>query len=343
MIYRLGNRHGLTVSIIACGGSITSIDCPDREGSIGNVVLGYSDLSAYATQRVYLGCVVGRYANRIANAQFTLDGRTYHLAPTDGASSVHGGVRGFDKAVWRVDQDSDASAILSHCSPDGDEGFPGTLDVRMRYSVTADDALEITYEAETDKPTIVNLTNHSYFNLSGEGNGSILSHRLQIRAGAYTPADSMLIPTGQIALVDGGAFDFQAPRSIGERIRSPHPQMIAGKGYDLNYVLDRPSTNDGSLVVAARLYDPASGRSMDVLTTEPGLQLYTGNLLDGAICGPSGRLYRQSDGVCLETHHYPDTPNRPEFPSCVLRPGQLYKSTTVYRFGVDPPDFRDAN
>jgi aldose 1-epimerase len=316
------------------GGAITAIEMPDRRGQRDNVVLTFCDLEAYHSQRIYLGCIVGRYANRIAGARFALDGVEYKLAATDGMSCVHGGRRGFDKASWCVAQDTEQAATLTHHSPDGDEGFPGNLDVTVRYALNDADELLIEYEAVTDKPTIINLTNHSYFNLAGEGSGDVLNHRLEVRASRYTPADSILIPFGVVDSVEGTPFDFRQPTATGARIRTAHPQVIAGKGYDLNYVLDR--ANPGGLELAARLSDPNSGRIMEVLTTEPGLQLYTGNLLDGAILGASGRLYRQSDGVCLETHHYPDSPNKPSFPSPVLRPGGVYRSKTIYRFAVPP-------
>ncbi len=331
-VYHLTNRSGCRVSFMALGGIVTAVEMPDRQGRIANVVLGYKNLEAYRSQRIYLGCITGRYANRIANARFTLDGTEYVLAATDGTSSVHGGRRGFDKANWTVVQDDSATARLSYVSPDGDEGFPGKLAVTVRYRLTDENAFEISYEARTDRPTIVNLTNHSYFNLAGEGTGDILDHQLQIVAANYTPADALLIPTGEIAPVEGTPFDFRTSRRIGDRIRVPHPQMIAGKGYDLNYVIDR---NALGLVHAATLIDSASGRSMAVETTEPGLQLYTGNLLDSTVEGPAGALYRQSDGVCLETHHYPNSPNTPQFPSTVLRPSELYSTRTTYRFGVE--------
>lgn len=331
-VFRLENSHGMAVSFIALGGIITAIDVPDRKGRCSNVVLGLQNLDHYSRQRIYLGCITGRYANRIANARFTLDGCTYQLTANDGTSSVHGGGRGFDKAEWRVSQEGPESALLQHQSPDRDQGYPGTLDVSVTYSLSEANELRLDYEAVTDKPTVVNLTNHSYFNLAGEGAGDVLSHRLQIHASRYTPADSILIPSGSTATVEGTPFDFRDPRLIGERITAPHPQIIAGKGYDLNYVIDRESP--GTLVHAAQLSESVSGRIMDVLTTEPGLQLYTGNLLDGTIAGPSSRLYRQSSGLCLETHHYPDSPNQPAFPSVVLRPGETYRSATIYRFGV---------
>ena len=331
-VHRLVNRHGNSVSFIALGGAIVSIEMPDRNGRRANIALAFADLDAYAKQRIYFGCLVGRYANRIAGARFSLDGVEYRLAATDRGSCVHGGLVGFGKAVWSVEQDADPSAILTHHSPDGDDGFPGHLDVRVRYTLTDADELRIEYEATADRPTLVNLTNHTYFNLAGEGSGDVLRHELQIHAANYTPADADLIPTGEIAPVEGTPFDFRRPRAIGERIRVAHPQMIAGQGYDLNYVIDRES--ERALAPAALLRDPDSGRSMEVLSTEPGLQLYTGNLLDSTVVGPSGRLYRQSDGLCLETHNFPDAPNRPEFPSPVLRPGSAHRSTTIYRFFV---------
>ena len=311
---------------------MTAIEVPDREGRLANVVLGCRNLEAYRSQRIYLGCITGRYANRIANARFTLDGKEYALAATDGTSSVHGGRSGFDKASWTVVQEEEAAARLRHVSPHGDEGYPGTLVNTVSYRLTADNAFEISYDAETDLTTIINLTNHSYFNLAGEGSGDVLDHRLQIAATNYTPANDLLIPTGELAAVAGTPFDFRMPRRIGDRIRFPHSQIIAGKGYDLNYVIDR---HDSGMVYAATLIEPRSGRSMVVETTEPGLQLYTGNLLDGTVEGPGGVLYRQSDGLCLETHHYPNSPNTPQFPSVVLHPGELYSSRTAYRFGVE--------
>lgn len=329
--YRLENAHGLSLEFIAQGGIITAINTPDRDGRFANVVLALNDPADYLHDRIYLGALVGRYANRIAGAVFRLDGAEYRLAPTDGTSSVHGGRRGFDKAIWTVETESERSATLRHLSPDGDEGYPGTLSVTVRYRLDDDGAFRIDYEATTDRPTIVNLTNHTYFNLGGEGSGDILDHRLQIHAARYTPADEILIPFGSVAPVADTPFDFRAPRTIGDRIREPHQQMIAGKGYDLNYVVDR----DGpGLAPAAFVHDPRSGRTLAIATTEPGIQLYTGNLLDGTVQGPSGRLYRQSDGFCLEPHKYPDSPNKPGFPSPVLRPGETYRSATTYRFGV---------
>jgi len=332
-VFTLENRNGLRVGFIPQGGIITAIHVPDRDGRFGNVVLGLPRPADYRSDRIYLGAVCGRYANRIANGRFVLDGVTYHVAPTDGTSSVHGGRRGFDKAVWTVTIEGPQRATLRHVSPDGDEGYPGTLSVEMRYELDDDDAFSIEYVAVTDRPTIVNLTNHTYFNLGGAGAGDILDHRLRIHASRYTPADAILIPTGDIAPVEGTPFDFREPAAIGARIREPHPQIIAGRGYDLNYVIDR----DGpGLAPAAWVHHPGSGRTLAIETTEPGIQLYTGNLLDGTIEGPGGRLYRQSDGLCLEPHKYPDSPNKPGFPSAVLRPGETYRERSAYRFGVEP-------
>jgi aldose 1-epimerase len=331
-IHTLSNARGTVVRFIPLGGVITAIEVADRSGNRGNVVLAFRDLEAYRDQRIYLGAIVGRYANRIAGARFTLDGNDHRLAATDGTTSVHGGRRGFDKALWSVEPEGPSAAILRHVSPDGDEGYPGTLAVTVRYSLSEENELRFDYSAVTDRPTIVNLTNHSYFNLAGEGSGDVLGHMLEVKASHYTPADHLLIPTGEIAPVAGTPCDFRRPTAIGARIREPHPQIVAGRGYDLNYVIDRDGP--AGLALAARLHDPASGRRMDVLTTEPGLQLYTGNLLDGTVIGPSGRLYRQSDGLCLEAHHYPDSPNQPGFPSPILRPGAVYRTSTVYRFSA---------
>jgi aldose 1-epimerase len=331
-IHSLSNKNGFAVRFIPLGGIIVAIEAPDGMGRLGNVVLGLPDVSDYRTQKVFFGAVCGRYANRIAGARFALDGVEYRLTPTDGTSSVHGGSRGFDKAVWSVERVAGEAAILRYTSPDGEEGYPGKLAVEMRYAVGEDDSFSIEYSATTDRATIVNLTNHSYFNLRGEGAGTILDHRLTIAAERYTPADAILIPTGEIAEVAGTPFDFRTAVAIGDRIRAAHPQMIAGKGYDLNYVVDGAP---GKLRLAARVDDPASGRFMELRTTEPGLQLYTGNQLDGTIAGPSGRLYLQSDALCLEPHHYPNSPNEPRFPSPILRPGATYWSKTVYSFGTD--------
>ncbi len=333
--HSLRNRNGLTVRFLPVGGAIVAIEAPDRDGRVDNVVLAHADLAAYASQTACFGVVCGRYANRIAGACFFLDGIEYRLRPTDGTSSVHGGRVGFDKAIWSVEPliiAGGAGVSLRHTSPDGDEGYPGMLSVTMEYRLTDDDALTIDYRAVTDRPTIVNLTNHSYFNLAGDGSGDVLSHRLEINADRYTPANEILIPSGAITFVAGTPFDFRQARPVGERIRTPHPLIVAGRGYDLNYVLNRSDRT--ALVFAARLSEPRTGRILQICTTEPGIQLYTGNNLDGTLRGARG-LYRQSDGLCLEPHHFPDSPNRPEFPSSVLRPGETYRSTTVYRFATD--------
>ena len=334
-IHRLQSPSGVSVSFIATGGAILAIDTLDRYGRSANVVLAHADPEAYRTQRAYFGAICGRYANRIAGARFELDGVHYDLAATDGVSSVHGGNRGFDKAEFAVSMGGDPTAewaVRDHISPDRDQGYPGSLALQMTYRLDADGVFEISYEATTDRPTIVSLTNHSYFNLEGEGSGDVLGHVLEIPLGRYTPSDADLIPTGEVVPVNDTPFDFRRPTAICQRIRMTHPMLIAGRGYDVNYEVC--GTYDKPPVLAAKVHAPVSGRTLTVETTAPGMQFYSGNNLDGTVVGPSGRTYRQSDAFCLEPHHYPNTPNTPGFPSARLDPGEVYRSRTRYRFGV---------
>ncbi|HAM45042.1 MAG TPA: galactose-1-epimerase [Propionibacteriaceae bacterium] len=336
--YTLTNNDGLIATIISYGGIITSLRIPDRDGILANVVLGFDNLRDYETKSPYFGCIVGRYANRIAKGRFSLDGEEYVLPVNNGPNTLHGGSKGFDKRVWKTRQITKSDGIgleLTYHSADGEEGFPGNLDAKVVYTLSDDNVLRIRYRATTDKPTVVNMTNHSYFNLAGEGAGSIDNHILTIDADQYTPDDADLIPTGEIADVEGTPFDFRTPRAIGAELRSNHPQMVIGRGYDHCWVLNRPAPTDRALIMAALVHEPRSGRMMEVWTTEPGIQFYSGNFLDGTICGASGRAYRQGDALALETQHYPDSPNRPQFPSPVLRPGEVYDSTTEYRFSTD--------
>ncbi|MGK9167271.1 galactose mutarotase [Inquilinus limosus] len=334
-LYTLTNGR-MSVNILTYGGIVQAINVPDRDGKSGNIALGFATLDDYLTKNPYFGTITGRYANRIAKGAFTLDGQTYKLATNNGPNALHGGLAGFDKKVWKAKEiqgADDAGLELTYTSPDGEEGYPGTLTAKVTYTVTANNELRIDYEATTDKLTIVNLTNHTYFNLAGEGAGSILDHELMLNASAFTPVDATLIPTGEIVKVAGGPMDFTIPAAIGARIRDNDQQLVFGRGYDHNWVLDKPSA--GALSLAARVREPMTGRVMEVLTTEPGIQFYAGNFLDASLVGTSGRMYRQADGFCLETQHFPDSPNHPEFPSTVLKPGDVYKTTTVYRFATD--------
>jgi aldose 1-epimerase len=308
---------------------------PDRSGHPADVVLGYDSLQGYLTASPYFGAIVGRYANRIARGRFTLDGRTYRLATNDGPNHLHGGVKGYDKVVWRARsfQRGDTAGVrLEHTSPDGDEGYPGTLRVAVTYTLTPANKLVVDYEAASDRPTPVNLSQHSYFNLSGEGSGDILQHVLTIRADRYTPVDTTLIPTGELAPVAGTPFDFRTPTAIGARISQSNVQLRRGKGYDHNFVLNRTGTG---LQHAHRVLDPRTGRTLDIATTEPGLQFYSGNFLDGSIAGKAGHVYGHRSAIVLETQHFPDSPNHPGFPSTILRPGREYRSRTVFAFGVE--------
>jgi aldose 1-epimerase len=328
----------LEVTVLTYGGIIQAIRVPDRNGSVANVALGFATLDEYVTSNEpYFGALIGRYANRIANGSFTLGGRTYQLPVNNGPNALHGGIRGFDKHVWAAEEIREPDAVgvrLSRLSPDGEEGYPGTLRVDVAYRLTTGNQLRIDYYATTDAPTALNLSNHSYFNLAGEGSGPVFDHVLTLNAGHYTPVDASLIPTGEILPVEGTPFDFRFGQPIGARIRENHPQLVTGLGYDHNFVIDRPSPMDQSLTIAATVHEPTSGRRLEIQTTEPSIQFYSGNFLTGALVGTSGRTYRQSEGFALETQHFPDSPNQPAFPSTILRPGQEHRSTTVYTFAV---------
>ena len=330
----LRNGNGIEVRIMTYGGTVVSLKTPDRDGIFDDIVLGFDSAEPYFTQSPYFGSIIGRYGNRIANARFTLGDETYPLPANDGPNHLHGGTVGWDKVVWRGEpfQDADGvGVVLRHTSPDGDQGYPGTVEATVTYWLRADDALVIDYEATTDKPTVVNLTHHSYFNLAGDKAPDILGHELTIRADRYTPVDATLIPTGELAPVAGTPFDFTTPHPIGERIDENDPQLANGKGYDHNWAIGRVSP-DPALV--ASVVDPVTGRTLDVESTEPGLQFYSGNFLDGTITGKGGRAYGHRSGFCLEPQHYPDSPNQPGFPSTELRPGETYRSRTVLRFGT---------
>ncbi|MEA1835230.1 aldose epimerase family protein [Methylobacterium durans] len=324
-------RGRLRAEIIDYGGILTRLDVPDRTGRPANVVLGFSDFADYEARNPHFGALTGRYANRIAGGAFSLDGQEYRLPVNDGPNTLHGGPNGFDKRIWRVEAAEPARLVLHYRSCDGEEGFPGNLDVSVTYALTEDDALRIDYAAWTDRPTVVNLTNHSYFNLAGEGSGEVLGHVVEIAADAFTPTDATQVPTGAIAPVAGTPFDFREPAALGSRIREAVPQLALAKGYDHNFVLRGGRTR---LRPVATCLDPVSGRRLEVSTTEPGLQLYTANNLDGTLAGPSRRLYRSGDAVCFETQGFPDAPNRPDFPSAVLRPGTRFTATTQYRFDI---------
>jgi aldose 1-epimerase len=331
-IFTLTNTAGVEVKAMTYGGIITSWRVPDRRGQIADIVLGYDDPDGYLKNNSpYFGAIVGRYGNRIAKAQFALDGHTYALAANDGVNHLHGGRQGFDKVLWEGEALRGAGVAFSRTSVDGEEGYPGNLKVRVTYTLTDKNELVVSYEATTDKPTPVNLTQHSYFNLGGQGTGDILGHELRINADRYTPVDATLIPTGELAPVDKTPFDFRKPTAIGTHIASEHPQMQFGRGYDHNWVLAR---SGAGLSLAADVYEPKDGRTLQVRTTEPGLQFYAGNFLDGTITGKDGRVYRHRYGFCLETQHFPDAPNKPTFPSTTLRPGDTYRTRTVFTTGT---------
>ena len=319
----------LEVRILTYGGIILSLRAPDRKGKLDDVVLGCDSVEKYEAQTAHFGGIVGRYANRIAHGSFQLDGHTYSIPKNDGDNALHGGTRGFDKVVWGARQIPDG-VELSYASKDGDQGFPGTLNMTVRYTLSGG-ALRIEYSATTDKDTVLNLTNHSYFNLAGQGKGDVLGQVLKIDASRMTPVNATLIPTGELKSVQGTPFDFRAPHAIGERINADDIQMHLGHGYDHNFVLDHP---EGELAEAAEVYEPASGRILKVLTTEPGVQLYTGNFLDGSITGKEGRVYNRRFALCLETQHFPDSPNHPGFPTTELKPGQKFHSVTVFQFSA---------
>jgi aldose 1-epimerase len=332
----LSNSAGMSVRIIALGAAIQSLNVPDRRGVRADVVLGYDSPREYVARPQYFGATVGRFANRIARGKFTLDGREYQLETNDGPNHLHGGVHGLDKVLWKIDEVTSGASgrvVLSHVSPDGAGGYPGNLTIIATYTLHERNELAVEYRARTDKPTIVNITNHAFFNLAGTGD--VLGHRLTVFAESYTPVDATLIPTGERRSVAQTPFDFQRPRAIGQFIRDGHDEQLRiGRGYDHNFVI---AGTPGQLRPAARLEDPVSGRVMDVLATAPGLQFYSGNFLDGTVVGKAGRIYRQGDALCLEPQLFPDTPNHPAFPSARLDPSQEYVNAMVFRFSVSQP------
>lgn len=327
-IYTLTNMNGLRARLITYGATLISLEVPDRNNDLGDIVLGHDNLAGYLEASPYFGCIVGRYGNRIAKGQFSLNDTEYTLATNNGENHLHGGIKGFDKVIWEAEsiQEKDAVGVkFTYVSADGEEGYPGDLSCTVIYRLTNDDELSIRYEAETDKPTPVNLTHHSYFNLAGQGNGDILGLELMLNADKYTPVDEGLIPTGEILSVKESPVDFRSPKAIGAEIGE-----VEG-GYDHNFVLN---SGGRELALAARLYDPKSGRTMEIYTTEPGIQFYSGNFLDGTITGKEGKVYQKHYGLCLETQHFPDSPNKPNFPSTILIPGEKYTSLTIHKFFV---------
>lgn len=327
-LYTLTNGT-VTLKITNYGGIITELWIPDKKGVKNDVVLGFDNLQGYETRHPYFGCIVGRYANRIAKGRFTLDGVGYTLAVNNGPNHLHGGIKGFDRAVWKAEPIAGTDSVslkLSYLSKDGEEGYPGNLNVTVVYTLMKTNEFSVSYKATTDKPTVVNLSQHSYFNLAGAGSGDVLGHLMMINADRYTPVDSTLIPTGELRPAQGTPMDFRTPMAIGSRIKD-----VPG-GYDHNYVLNRTGKN---LSLAAKVVEPTTGRAMEVWTTEPGVQFYTGNFLDGSVTGKGGKKYQRHFGFCLETQHYPDSPNHPEFPSVVLRPGETYTQLTVYEFSAE--------
>jgi aldose 1-epimerase len=326
--YVLETRNRMTVEVLDYGAIVRTLCVPDTNGRLVDVALGYDDIASYEDDRSYLGAAIGRYANRISAGRFRLDGKTYQLATNDGPNHLHGGNRGFNKVVWRAQPFEDGETLgiaLTHTSHDGDQGYPGNLDVEIKYTVSSSGAFSVEYRARADAPTPVNLTQHSYFNLAGEGAGDILGHEIMIDAKSFAEIDSKLIPTGKLLNVEGTPLDFRKARAIGARIEDVNEQLSRAGGYDHNYVLERP--------LAARVFTPASGIAMEVVTTEPGMQFYSGNFLNGLV-GKKGHRYARRAGLCLETQHFPDSPNHPEFPSTILRPGNLFHSRTTYHFSA---------
>ena len=336
-LYTIQSPSGMKMSVTNFGATIVTLTAPDRDGNQDDIVLGFDSLSSYQTQSPYFGAVVGRYGNRIANGSFSLDGETYTLAKNNGDNHLHGGLVGFDKVLWEANpfsMGSEHGIVMTYTSPDGEEGYPGTLEAKVTYLLTTDNRLIVSYQASTDKATPVNLTQHSYFNLAGPGSDSILDHELMIAADHFTPIDAGFIPTGEIQSVEGTPFDFKTPTAIGSRINDADGQLKNGLGYDHNFVLSDVSSG---LKMAARVYERTSGRILEISTNEPGVQFYAGNFLDGTLTGKGGHVYPYRSGFCLETQHFPDSPNQPSFPTTILQPGELYATQTVFKFSTDAP------
>ncbi len=336
-VFTLTNSNGVEVRAITYGGIIISLRTPDKNGKLGDIVLGFDTLDGYLGKHPYFGAIIGRYGNRIGNAKFTLDGVEYKLAANNGPNALHGGLKGFDKVVWKAqsfENDKGAGVVFTHTSPDGDEGYPGNLAVKVTYTLANQNELIFDYEATTDKPTPLNLTQHTYFDLAGAGSGDILGHEVMVNADSFTPVDANLIPTGEIRKVAGTPLDFRKPTAVGARINQDDEQLKLAGGYDHDFVINRQGEG---LALAARVYEPTSGRVLEVSTTEPGVQFYTGNFLDGTLTGKGGRVIQKRSGFCLETQHFPDSPNKPEFPSTILRPEETFRSRTVLKFSVRTP------
>jgi len=330
-LFHLENANGIEVYFTNYGARIVSLLTPDKEGKFADIALGYSNIKGYLNDKMYLGCIVGRFANRIDEAKFTLDGKEYQLFKNDGPNTLHGGEKGLDKVIWEGSQEGN-TVTFTYLSPDGEEGYPGNLSLKKTYTLNDDNELIINYEAETDKPTIINLSNHTYINLKGEGDTTILDHYVQINADSFTPVDDEWIPTGEIVSVEGTPFDFREGKTIGQDIDQEDQQLINGKGYDHNWVLNKDSAN--AMSFAGKMWDESTGRYIAYYTTEPGMQFYCGNFMDGTVTGKSGRPYKYRAALIFETQHFPDSPNHENFPSTVLRPGQTYRHTAVMKFGV---------